>query len=412
MLRIHLLLLAAIALPAAFADVTLDLEEAERLALERDQSLLAIDARANARLEQSVADGALPDPELMLGSRNQPVDDLAASHEGMAHFIVGARQRFPAGRTRHLQRERGELEATVIHAELDRRRLEVRHAVRNAWLDWRFAHQALVVAGTAESEFEALVELAQRRLATGTARQRDASQARLELAALAERIIELKRDRDAAAAELARWLDEPVWQTPGRAPDWPEPNPGALKDVIADHPVLLELQRRSDASQVETDIANEAYRPSWMMEVGYGFRRASDRMTGESMPDLLTGTVSVSVPLFTGNRQDRRLEAARQRYEASRFEHVDRRRQLQGRIERQMAIWQRHDELAAFYADRLLPESELTRDASLSAYRAGRATFDELVRARVSDLDYRLRELRVMRRRDAARVELLYLAGE
>lgn len=414
-LRLQLCLIIASTLSAVPAGAgPLSLDDAVRDALERDESLARLEALADARAERAVADGALPDPELVMGYRNLPADGFSTTENMMTMLMVGLRQSFPAGRSRHLSRDRGELEAQALRAEHDDRVLAIRRAVRRAWLDWRDAHERTALARDAVAEFERLVDVTERRYAAGTARQLDVSQARLELAALGERIIGFEAHRDAAAAELARWLGVPVEarHVPGDAPDWPTPDPARLRESLPGHPALRAPEIRIESGRVGTEIARQTYKPKWMAEVSYGFRAGDDPVVGGGKSDLVSGMVSVSVPLFTGNRQDRRLASAMRERDAARSDHADRMRVLAGSLERQLALWQRFDELVALYRERLLPEAGDTSATTLSAYRSDRATFDELIRARVAELDYGLRGLRVTRQRDDARIELLYLAGE
>ncbi|MFW5927460.1 MAG: hypothetical protein ACOCSR_05345, partial [Wenzhouxiangella sp.] len=59
-----------------------------------------------------------------------------------------------------------------------------------------------------------------------------------------------------------------------------------------------------------------------------------------------------------------------------------------------------------------LNEAEATLEATMSAYRADRATFDELIRARLALLEQQLEEIEIRRARQAAAIELDYLAAE
>lgn len=402
-------------LPAVAADGPLSLASAEQQALERDESLRRYEAQVAAMRHRAVADGALPDPQISLGVQNLPVDSFSLSDDMMTMLMVGVRQSFPAGRTRHLQRERGDVQARAAGADYDNRRLEVQREVRNAWLDWRVAIASLAVAQEARDAFADLSDIVERRFAAGTARARDRTQARLELAALDERLIELEARRDAAAAELARWLDKPVrlHTQPGAAQEWRAPPPlPQLRDALAGHPSLQASALRTEAGTRSVDIAREAYKPAWMVELGYGHRRLRDPMGDGRASDKLSGMVSLSVPLFTGNRQDQRLDAAQRDEAAARADYSDRLRQLQGQLERHHALWHRFEELSTFYDRTLLDEARQLVDGTEAAYRRDRATFDELIRAHIAEFEQRLRQLRVQRDRDAARVELLYLAGE
>jgi outer membrane protein TolC len=409
-----------VAIPALSAAATdrpaaaLTVDDAVRVALARDRSLARLTAEADALAEQAVADGQLPDPELMVGYQNLPLDGFPTTDDMMTMLMVGVRQQFPAGRTRHLRRDLGELTSAARRTEGDARRLEIVLEVRRAWLDWRYAHRAAALVREVQGHFAELSALTERRIAAGTALQRDLSRARLEHLAILERIIELEAEREAAAAELGRWMDQPVTQS--RPPDddagWPAPDAGAIRAALHEHPTLQQLDRLVDAGRTGTDIARQAYRPSWMVELGYGYRRGADMATGSDRSDMLTAMVSVSLPLFPGGRQDRAVAAARRDEDAARYAHADRLRHLASDLARESALWARYDELVRILEDDLLPEAGQTASTTESAYRSGRATFEELIRARVDELDYRLRALALTRQRDQARVALLYLSGD
>jgi outer membrane protein TolC len=391
----------------------LELAVAERQALARDHSLARLDAEADALGERAIADSQLPDPELTVGYQDLPVRNFSTTDEMMTMLMVGVRQHVPPGRTRALRRDQGEIASATRRAERDERALEVQREVRRSWLDWRFAHDAASLARDAETEFSDLIALTERRVAAGTARSRDLFQARLEHAALHERIIELDSERDAAGADLERWLGEPIaGRLPGGAPDWQAPDGAILREGLTAHPALAALDRQRAASRVATDIARQAYRPSWMFELGYGYRGGRDMATGERRSDMLTGMVSFNLPLFTGQRQDRHLAAAQHELNAAESGYADLLRRLAGELERSLVLWGRLDELVRFYRAELLPEADQTVLTTASAYRSDLATFDELIRARVAELDFQLRALRLERNRDQARIELLYLAGE
>ena len=402
-----LLLVFSVVLPAA----AIDLEAAVEAALARDTGLAAFEARVEAAHATARADGALPDPELSLGYRDLPTDDFSTSADMMTMFMVGVSQRFPAGQTRSLRRSRGEREAEVLLAERDAHALEIRRWVRRAWLDWRFAGRAQVLAESAEARLTELVALTERRFATGTADRQELMRARLERAVLRERTLEWDAEARAAHADLTRWLDEAP-DRPGAGPDWLAPDASTIEQRLPGHPLLRAATIRESIGEVGAELAREAYKPEWMVEVGYGIRRGRDPLTGDSRSDMLSGMVSVSVPLFTANRQDQRLRAAHHERAAARFDQTDLTRDFRRRQARQLALWSRYAELADLYQESLLPAAADTRGATLDAYQNDRATFDEAIRSELDEFEHRIGALRAARQRDEARLELLYLAGE
>lgn len=402
-------LCAWLTLPSPARADNLHLHEAVQQALERDARLQALDALANAAGARAVADGALPDPEVGFGYTNAPVDDLTGA-DMMTMAMVSVRQQFPPGATRHLRRSRGELEAERLRAERAEVALGIRRNVRRAWLDWQLATEAEALVREAEARMAGLLAVTERRVATGGAGRQDVARARLELATLGDRRLAWEADQDAAAAELSRWLGMPAI-TPGRGPDWAVPEAESLAAALDEHPALRRAALSEDLGEVGRDLALEAYKPMWMVEVGYGFRRGREMPGGDYRSDMVSAMVSVSVPLFTARRQDQRLQAAIGDSEAARFERHDLYRELRGQLDRQWSLWQRQRERYLLYETSLLPAAAETRSAMLDAYRNDRASFDEVVRAELDELERRLGAMRAARQRDQARVELLFLEG-
>ena len=87
-------------------------------------------------------------------------------------------------------------------------------------------------------------------------------------------------------------------------------------------------------------------------------------------------------------------------------------RELKQALDTDYASWQRLGERAALYQSQLLRESAANAQASLNAYQSGVTEFTTLMRARITDLNVRLDELRVRVDRAMAQASLLYLAGE
>jgi outer membrane protein TolC len=151
------------------------------------------------------------------------------------------------------------------------------------------------------------------------------------------------------------------------------------------------------ATAVDSHIARQSYRPEWMLELAYGARYAEAAGVGHEpgarAPDMASVMVSFSLPLFTGNRQDRRVEAARENLLAAQYTRGERKQSLEGRLHRQLSTWARYAELVELYREEILVESRQTVETTMTAYQAARASFDELVRARINEFDQSLRLL-------------------
>jgi outer membrane protein TolC len=285
--------------------------------------------------------------------------------------------------------------------------------VRRAWVE-------LAYLGAARERVEGQVEwveqmrgAARARYAAGEGRQLELLQAGLDAAMLRERLLDLERDEAMRRAQLARWIGPEAAR--GAAPDaLPARSPleplAVLEARQLKHPAQLDFERRIEAAEDATTLAERRRRPGWMLDVSYGLRSGRD-MGGESRPDMVSAMVSVDLPVARGSRQDRELAAARAETRGLHEMHEDHRREMAAMLAEAWSLAQRTVELEAYYEAELLPLAEQSVQAALLAYRANRAMIDEVVAARRVALDSVLGHLRLAADRAQAQFDIDYLAG-
>jgi outer membrane protein TolC len=405
-------LLAGAAPTAQAAPGPLTLAEAEALALARDAGLEELQARRESLLEGAVAEAELPDPELTLGANNVPVDSFSLSQEPMTMLVVGVRQRFPGGDSRQLSRARMEILAEANLAGQEMRRRRVVQALRTAWLESAWHEAALELVEAQARWYQELREAVTAAYAAGRRRQDELIRIGLEREALVAEQIRLGESRAPWQAGLERWLGEDAARVPADTlPDIPAPATlSAARAALERHPLIAALEDEVAAEGLGVDLARQAYKPDWMVELGYGLR-SGEEPDGDSRSNMVTAMLSFDLPLFTGDRQDRRVSAARADERAARRRVEDQRRELTAALEAAWARRQRLAERIALFETEILPASADYVDATRFAYQNDLAPFDELVRAEQSLLESRLDRLRLEADRRIAEVELDYLAG-
>jgi outer membrane protein TolC len=255
---------------------------------------------------------------------------------------------------------------------------------------------------------------ARARYASGEGKQLEVLQAGLDVAMLREQRLDLDRDETMQRARLARWLGE---EDAARAGPFLLPPRSALRPVgeldtvLEQHPSQLDFERRIEAARTAVDLARQANRPGWMLDVSYGFR-GGEEMDGEARSDMLTAMVSVDLPLFRADRQQREIAAARAEERGLHEMHVDHQREMRAMLEESLGVVERTGELERFYETDLLPLAEQSVQAALLAYRNNRAMVDEVVTARRTALETRIKHLRLAADRAQAQYEVDYLVGE
>jgi len=77
-----------------------------------------------------------------------------------------------------------------------------------------------------------------------------------------------------------------------------------------------------------------------------------------------------------------------------------------------MHLWQRLGEREELYKTSLLTAATNNSKVALNAYQSGVSEFNTLMRARITELDVRLEDLRIRVDRLIAQTQLLYVVGD
>lgn len=400
--------------PVAADASELTLAQAEQLAQERDAMELSINAKAEALRHQSVADGQLSDPRFKLGAVNFPVDSFTRGQEAMTQLQFGVQQTFPRGHTLRYSRNRTSALAGVENARAAERSLSVLRSVRKAYLELYFQLQNEKILAEHERLFTRLLDITQRQYAVGRDNQHDVLLAQLELSLLQDRRAENSGLKEAAVAQLAKWVGA---QYTGRPlPDRQPVLPAlpTLDEIIADlyrHPLILAHDHMIDASRYQVSIAEEQYKPGWTVDVTYSERTGSD-LQESGRDDFLSAMVLVDVPLFTRQRQDKRVLAGQQRHLAAKFARTDELRELARQAGRIYASWKQLGERYSLYEAHTIIEAQQNAETTLKAYQNDVADFTTLMRARLLELNTRLSMLRLYIERAKVQSDLLYFVGD
>jgi len=391
----------------------LTLAEAERLAVERDAVLRQLGAEAEAMRERSIADSQLADPKLRFGAVNVPVNSFSFTAEDMTSVEIGLSQEFPAGDTRKLTRRRLEQSASATDAKAVDRRWTVQREVRRVWVELGYITGARQLLATQADWVEQMRVSARARYAAGEGKQLDMLQAGLEAATLREQRLDLDREEAVRRSQLSRWIgdEEAAIAGPFGLPARAELAPLAqLDERLMRHPAQLDYERRIEAARTAVDLAQQRKRPGWMLDVSYGLR-SGQNAAGESRPDMVSALITVDLPVFRANRQDRDVSAALAEARGLGDMHDDHRREMHAMLEAAWATAHKTSDLEKFYEEELLPLADQSVQAALLAWRTNRAMIDEVVAARRVALETRLKHLRLAADRAQAQYDIDYLAG-
>jgi outer membrane protein TolC len=289
---------------------------------------------------------------------------------------------------------------------------DVRAAVRQAWLETYYWHQAAAILGEVRPLFVDLASISQSLFSVGRARQPAVLQAALELSRLDDRLLQVDTQALAARAALQQWVGEHASRPlPSRMPSWPElPDPGTLREGLAQHPAMQAAEARTLAQSHAVELAREQFKPGWMIDLGYGYRDGS-LPSGEPRSDFVSLMVSVDLPLRRRHRQSQDLKAALQERRAAEQSRAELLRRLSSELQREYDRSQLLAQRIAGYEQRILVQADERAQASLAAYQSDDGQLDEVLRGYIDQLETRLAHLRLQVERAQSFAVLANLGG-
>lgn len=357
--------------PDPVAD-TLRLSDVRLAIVAQNPSLLAARFRAEAARARVRPAGALPDPTLSLGLMGRPVRDPGRTDIEMTQNLVQLTQPLPWPGTLGYARTRYEHLAAAD--SLDAQELETELLARATSFYLRIAvlDRSVAIMEMTRDLLRDFRRVSEARYAVGEGLQQDMLQAQVAVARLTSDITVARQDRLATAARLNGLMGRPATTVvpavelsmPGDA----LPEVDALMDEAAAlRPAIRAARERARAAAAAYRQARREAFPDLMVTVGYGHRPQFD--------DLATLMVGVSLPVFSGSKQDR-VKAERRALQAlEEARAVDLHNETYARLAEHRAQAERARTLVDLYRTSILPQARAAVEAARSAYQVGRVDY-------------------------------------
>jgi outer membrane protein, heavy metal efflux system len=408
--RLSLLILCACTVTAHANDAPLSLDAAVRRALEIAPQVGAATANVEAMRALTLSAGRLPDPELVVGVDNLPIngpDAYSTTDDFMTMRKIGVMQAFPSASKRRLQHERAQVESRKADAELVADRLLIAQQVAQAWIRRATAEAALRELQALEPEVELQASAARAAVASGRSSTAEALSAESAVARLRNRSLQLQTEALRATAELSRWLDEDADTALAPVPSFDElpTPPDVLLKAVHEHGSLLPFESQIEAARVDVDLAKAQRSADWSAELVFAKR-------GPAFSDMVSLQFRVGLPLFTRNRQDPVISARHaelRRIEANREAEL---RMHTAEVKQKITEWEQVGRQLQQYERELLPLARERSRASLATYRAGRGDVRVALDAYAQEIELVVEHAQLQNERGQAWAFLRYLGPE
>lgn len=354
------------------------LQAAERA----NPSLRAARLRAEARGFEQRQASALPDPTVQGTGHVYPT----VTARGPQRSQWQVRQSIPFPGTRRLRGDVAALGARVAEADARAVAQELALRIEAAYYDLYRVQKHEDLIGAFEEELRQFESAASTRYEVGDGSQQAILKAQVERGRLEMRRENLRAERESALQSLARLTGHTDLEASGRPVDVAAPSELHGGDdtkneaPAKDRPEADALRHRIERAETETTLARRAFWPDFTVGVQYTDVRRGELMPTMTGRDALNLSVGLTIPLWRG-KQKARLEEAQVERRRAEARLDDFRLEVRSDVGDLRERLRRQQRQLTLLDERLLPQAETSVEATLSAYKAGRTDFLDLLDA-------------------------------
>ena len=374
------------------------LDEALGLALDRNPELAMAELEAEALKYVSPQAGSLPDPVFQVGVAASPVHTARGTQRSQWRL----EQTIPFPGKRGLRREVAQLQADAAGFESDAVRQDVVLGVRLAYVQIFALQQRLEALAEFREEIRRFEEAAAAEYEVGRGPQQALLRAQLERNALAKQELVTRTKWQEATRRLSRVLDAPELVADTLSVD----RPVGLESIDLTGSFGLALEQRPEFQAIEAAqegadravrLASKDFWPDITFQVTYADIAKDSPPVNPDGKDAITVGAGVRLPIWRKS-----LKARRQQREIERQRLGEQRRALETDVRTRIrelgyriALERKN---LTLLSEGLIPQAEITRDATLAAYTTGRIGFLDLLEAERMLFELRLDEISTLAR--------------
>ncbi|MDX8409641.1 MAG: TolC family protein [Mariprofundales bacterium] len=400
----------------------LSLMQAEALALKHNPALAASERRALAQAATPPQAGALPDPSLSLKAINLPVDSFSTTQENMTQIQFGLTQAIPFPGKLALKEQAAEQMAQVALHNSKEFRLKLLSHVRVRWWNLVYLDHALSIVRSNQKLLRNLVRIAETKYKTGRGLQQDVLLAQLELSKLLERELKLtavRADQRAAfnallgrSAALAVTLASQ--QKEALSPDALDlvDVPALKQSARRQRPMLAMMEAQAGAADARLALANKDYYPDFKLGAAYGVRQGINPVNRRTRPDFTSFMFSMSLPIYSGRKQDKAVDQRTAEREAADFSLQDAVIQVDAEIDAAASDLRIARDRVRLFRQGILPQARQTTASMLAGYQVNKVDFLNLVRAQLSEFNMDIQYWQQVSQSHQAEARLLAAVGK
>jgi outer membrane protein TolC len=355
-------------------------------ALAANPELKASEARWQMFTQKARQAGTLDDPMLMLGIDSGLVrEPLDLNRDMETARVIGISQMVPFFGKRALAREAASHEAEATRWEVEERKLELAAMVRESWYRLYATDRAIEALDRSIANLDDLVRFVETMYGVGQVRQADVLRSQVERSKMEEMRLALAQQRRSLEVGLNTLLSRPpataIPQVEGVELTAAVLDAGELEQLAeVKRPLLRALAARIDKARAERALADREFYPDFTLAFEYMQKNA---LMDDPGYDMYNASVSFNLPVQRERRQAMVAESeASQRMATEELNMT--RNQIRQAIADLLAQLERDRKMASLYREGILPQAAAAVESALSAYRAGKGEFMQVLDSRMT----------------------------
>jgi outer membrane protein, heavy metal efflux system len=360
-------------------------------ALAKNPDVLEADEAVTAARTRPDQARALPDPTLSFNYTNDGWSPTLGARDMTTFGVMGSQVLTWPGK-RQLRGAVAALLADQAALLAERVRLSLAASVKRAYFALLLARQLQAVTHEQEEIWKEIEGVARARYGVGQGAQQDVLRVQVEvtrnLQLRAEQQAEERVRRAQLNRLLARAADQPIETADHLAMvKDPRPRDATLIQVEQASPELRAASAAIEQDRLLVSLAEKEARPDFAVQAGYMNRGRLDSMWQAG--------VAFNLPLRRRRLQGARAEAeARARASERRLESL--RLELRYRTEERLAQLETAETVARLYGEGIVPQDQMSVEAAIANYQAGKVPFVTVLEALVTLYGDRSTHLRVL----------------
>ncbi|EHY1013322.1 TolC family protein [Vibrio vulnificus] len=400
------------------APLTLLIEQA----LANDASRKQIFAQSQAMRESGVAASTLMDPKLKVGFGGLPVDSFKFDEDPMTNISVGLMQQFERGSTLELQSKKASQQADGMALQVAAREREVANGITQLWLELGYQQQAERVLLENQRLMRELESFISTNYSIGKSEAQDLLNAQLQVSQIEEKLQANQQMQRRILSQMSEWLGSEWLYQQRDLKASNQLNWDALERLLsassttqhfaqlAQHPMVKMANANIAVSQTQVELAEQSYTPQFGVEVMYAYRQANN-IKGEPASDLVSAYLTMDIPLFTGNRQDRAHAAAQYQVGAAQSQKDLLLAQMNAKVNALLVDRSNLEQRLERYQNTLLEQAKARTKAVERGYQNSTAQFNDVIAATRDELAVELESQRLLTDLNQVNSNLAMLLG-